>query len=93
MAKYKNATNLVHPYFMEFRHRNVVVVACGDHHALFLIGAPIDAAQERVDYEVFGVGENSLGQITGAANQKEFKTPVLIAELSGKGIEGICAVK
>lgn len=43
--------------------------------------------------EVFGVGENSVGQITGKQRQVIYKEPVLISELSGKGIEGICATK
>lgn len=41
MNKYKNATNLVHPYFNQFRHRQVLQVACGDYHSLFLVGGPI----------------------------------------------------
>lgn len=41
MNKYKNATNLVHPYFQQFRHRQVLQVVTGDYHTLFLVGGPL----------------------------------------------------
>jgi hypothetical protein len=42
MAKYKNSTNLVYPYFGELRHRQVKQVACGDYHTLFLVGGALN---------------------------------------------------
>ena len=41
MNKYKNSTNLVHPYYQQFRHRHVVQVVAGDFHTLFLVGGPL----------------------------------------------------
>ena len=41
MAKYKNTTNLIHPYFLQLRHRQVIQVVAGDYHALFLVGGPL----------------------------------------------------
>lgn len=41
MAKYKNNTNLVFPYFSQFRHRQVLQVSCGDYHTLFLVSGAL----------------------------------------------------
>jgi hypothetical protein len=41
MNKYKNSTNLIYPYFPEFRHRKILQVVCGDFHTLFLVGGAI----------------------------------------------------
>lgn len=43
--------------------------------------------------EVFAMGENGVGQALGNATTQFFKEPVLISELSGKGITGIYAYK
>lgn len=71
MSKYRNSTNLVHPYFPQFRHRNVVQVACGDYHTLFLVGGPIGSTDTA--YEVLGMGENGVGQILGRPSQNFIK--------------------
>lgn len=65
MNKYKNATNLVHPHFNQFRHRQVLQVACGDYHSLFLVGGPLGTETTN---EVFGMGENSVGQVLGQSS-------------------------
>ena len=62
MAKYKNSTNLIHPFFPQFRHRQVHMVVAGDHHALFLVGRHFGKDGPS---EVFGIGENSVGQVLG----------------------------
>jgi hypothetical protein len=54
MAKFKNATNLVHPHFLQFRHRQVIQVAAGDYHALFLVSGPLGTDSPLT--EVFGIG-------------------------------------
>ncbi len=41
MGKYKNNTNLIFPYFPEFRHRKILQVVCGDYHTLFLVGGAL----------------------------------------------------
>lgn len=43
--------------------------------------------------EVFGIGENTVGQILGKQTQIMYDTPIIIAALSGKGIEGVSASK
>jgi hypothetical protein len=93
MSKYKNATNLVYPYFNEFRHRKVMQVVCGDFHTLFLVGGALDCREERGGgaTEVFGLGENTVGQITGRSRKVIYKEPVLIAQLSNKNVQGIWA--
>jgi hypothetical protein len=89
MNRYKNATNLVHPYFPEFRHRKILQVVCGDFHSLFLVGGAIGGPDTCT--EVFGMGENSVGQILGRSSMEMFKQPTLIVELSGKNICGLAA--
>lgn len=42
---------------------------------------------------MFGIGENTVGQITGIERKIIYKEPVLISSLSGKGIQGIYANK
>jgi hypothetical protein len=42
MGKYKNSTNLVYPYYHQFRHRQVVQVVCGDYHTLFLVAGALN---------------------------------------------------
>jgi alpha-tubulin suppressor-like RCC1 family protein len=91
MAKYKNSTNLVHPYFLQLRHRQVRQVACGDYHTLFLVGGALNAAER--SYEVMGLGENTVGQILGKPTKGIIKEPVVISELSGKNIKGITACR
>lgn len=41
MTKFKNNTNLVFPYYQQLRHRQVIQVACGDYHTLFLVGGAL----------------------------------------------------
>jgi hypothetical protein len=53
MSKYKNSTNLVHPHFQQFRHRQVLQVVAGDYHALFLVSGPLGVDSQT---EVFGIG-------------------------------------
>ena len=91
MAKYKNSTNLVHPYFLQLRHRQVKQVACGDYHTLFLVGGALNAADR--PYEVMGLGENTVGQILGKPTKGIIKEPVVISELSGKNIKGVTACR
>lgn len=43
MQKYKNRSNLIFPYFNEFRHRKVLQVVCGDFHTLFLVGSALNS--------------------------------------------------
>jgi alpha-tubulin suppressor-like RCC1 family protein len=40
---------------------------------------------------VFGLGENTVGQVTGRSRKVIFKEPVLVAQLSNKHIQGIWA--
>lgn len=54
MTKFKNSTNLVFPYFQQLRHRQVLQVACGDYHTLFLVGGSL--GQLDPQREVLGVG-------------------------------------
>lgn len=42
---------------------------------------------------MFGLGENTVGQITGRERKVIYKEPVLISQLSGKGITGIYAYR
>ena len=70
MNKYKNATNLVHPYYSQFRHRQVLQVTCGDYHSIFLVGGPIGVSKQT---EVFGMGENSVGQVLGHSGMEILK--------------------
>ena len=49
--------------------------------------------REGWETEVFGLGENTVGQITGRFSRTIYKEPILISSLSGKGIEGIWATK
>ena len=42
---------------------------------------------------MFGVGENTEGQIRGVACSEIFKEPHMVAALSGKNIQGIYAFK
>lgn len=69
MSTYKNNTNLIHPYFPEFRHRKILKVACGDFHTLFLVGGSLDQNEKEPKpnwtTEVFGIGEDTVGQISG----------------------------
>lgn len=68
MSQYKNNTNLIYPFFDEFRHRKVIQVVCGDFHTLFLIGESLSKSEETKEgwmTEVFGIGENTVGQVTG----------------------------
>lgn len=67
MTKYKNSTNLVFPYYQQFRHRQVLQVSCGDYHTLFLVAGSLN--QINSPYEVFGVGENTVGQILGKSSK------------------------
>jgi hypothetical protein len=53
LNKYKNATNLVFPYYQQFRHRQVLQVVTGDYHTLFLVAGPLGVEAET---EVFGFG-------------------------------------
>jgi hypothetical protein len=39
------------------------------------------------------MGENGVGQVLGKASTNIFKEPLLIPELSGKGITGLFAFK
>ena len=75
MAKFKNSTNLVHPHFLQFRHRQVVQVVAGDYHVLFLVGGPLGV---EASTEVFGMGENSVGQVLGRPSIDLLKEPTLI---------------
>ena len=79
-------------------------MACGDHHAIILANGhhSLDPrkTQEKDDRdawrtEVFGVGENSAGQVLGTIYEKSpcSTQPVLIKELSGKGIIGVYAFR
>ena len=43
--------------------------------------------------EIFGVGENTMGQILGRPNHTLYQDPVIVSGLSGKGIQGIAAAK
>jgi len=42
MSKYKSITNLVYPYYPEFRHRKILQVVCGEYHTLFLVGNSLE---------------------------------------------------
>lgn len=71
-------------------------VVCGDFHTLFLVGGSLGVNQPKEtnnlwNTEVFGFGENTVGQITGKERKVIYKEPVLISQLSGKGIEGVWA--
>lgn len=46
MTKYKNNTNLIHPYYVEFRHRKILQVVCGDFHTLFLVGGSLSGSNK-----------------------------------------------
>jgi len=74
----------------------VLAVNVGEYHALFLVGA-LEHDKElkgRWATEVFGLGENRAGQITGNIEHKTFfSEPVLVKDLSGKGIEGVYAFR
>lgn len=48
MNVYKNSTNLIFPYFPEFRHRKVLQVVCGDYHTLFLVGGALTNKAEKL---------------------------------------------
>jgi hypothetical protein len=80
MNKYKNSSNLVHPYYPQFRHRIIRQVVCGDYHALFLVGAAINKEEDEgiCANEIFGLGENTVGQINGIPSNIIFKEPILI---------------
>lgn len=91
MSKYKNSTNLVFPYFPQLRHRQVLQVACGDYHTLFLVGGSL--GQLDCQKEVLGVGENTVGQILGKSSKDLIKQPVVLVELSGKDIQGLAATR
>jgi hypothetical protein len=54
MAKYKNSTNLVYPYFLQLRHRQIKKIACGDYHTLFLVGSALNSPEGA--FEVMGIG-------------------------------------
>lgn len=70
-------------------------VVCGDFHTLFLLNGALGTKEEDGDgawaTEVFGLGENTVGQITGRERKVIYKEPVLISQLSGKNIRGIWA--
>ena len=51
MGKYKNNTNLIHPFYPEFRHRKILQVVCGDFHALFLVGGALAGEKNSTDPE------------------------------------------
>jgi hypothetical protein len=63
----------VHPTSNIFRNRRIYSVSAGDYHGLFLVGAgEYDKEVEgRWGKEVFGVGENAAGQVTGNAEHKQ----------------------
>ena len=91
---------MVYPFFNIFRNREVRQVTCGDFHTLFLIGLPLGLKRqseakigEAWRTEVFGIGENTVGQILGRPSQIQYSEPVLIPALSGKGIEGVWATR
>lgn len=46
MNKFKNSTNLIFPYFNEFRHRKIMQVVCGDFHTLFLVSGTLGKKEE-----------------------------------------------
>ncbi len=75
MTKYKNATNLIYPYFQQFRHRRVLQVVTGDYHTLFLVAGPLGIDTET---EVFAMGENSVGQVLGRSSMDIIKDPTLL---------------
>lgn len=91
MTKFKNNTNLVFPYYQQLRHRQVLQVACGDYHTLFLVGGAL--GQVEGQREVLGVGENTVGQILGKSSKEVIKEPVVVVELSGRGVEGVAATR
>ena len=66
---------MIYPYYQQFRHRQVIQVACGDYHSLFLVGGPLGTHDNT---EVFGIGENSVGQILGRSGMQIIKEPTLI---------------
>lgn len=82
MVKYKNNTNLVFPYFSQFRHRQVLQVSCGDYHTLFLVSGALGGQES--PSEVFGLGENAVGQVLGYEGKELIKEPILLVQLSGK---------
>ncbi len=53
MAKFKNTTNLLYPYFPQLRHRQILQVVTGDHHTLILVAGPLG---QEGSTEVFGLG-------------------------------------
>lgn len=91
MTKFKNNTNLVFPYYQQLRHRQVLQVACGDYHTLFLVGGALGQLDPM--REVLGVGENTVGQILGKSSKDIIKEPVVLVELSGKDIQGLAATR
>lgn len=71
-------------------------MSAGEYHVLFLVGAGEydKEIKGRWATEVFGLGENRAGQITGSTEHKSsFNEPVLMKDLSGKGLEGVYAFK
>ena len=86
--------SILQPSYPQFKNRRILAVSCGDHHALFLVGGSYDEDVRKIESrgrwrtEVFGVGENSAGQVLGKTYDKSpcSNEPVLIKELSGKGI-------
>lgn len=92
----KSTLNLIHPLFSVFRNRRVLSVSAGEYHVLFLVGT-VEYDKElkgRWSTEVFGLGENRAGQITGSIEYRtSFNEPVLLKDLSGKGIEGVYACR
>lgn len=67
MGKIEKSHNMVQPYFDVFKGREIRQVVCGDYHVLFLVGGVLGGRKEV--YEVWGLGEDYMGQVTGTINK------------------------
>ncbi|KAL4508402.1 hypothetical protein ABPG72_003706 [Tetrahymena utriculariae] len=89
----------------QIKNRQVLSIACGDHHTIALVKSfpssllfypnygQISNTFEH-SYEVFGWGENTCGQITGDSSyNKIIEKPLLLSYFSGKFINAVGAHK
>ena len=97
LGELKSNKNVLYPNYQQLKHRKIKEVVCGDYHTLFLTEGIFGETETTLDEnwrsEVFGLGENGVGQVLGKSGIHIYKEPILITELSGKGITGIYANK
>ncbi len=48
LTEVKNAIQVVHPFFPQFRHRRIKQIVCGDFHALILVEGSFDNADSNL---------------------------------------------